>query len=48
LYKKPVLEKLMGMVVSKGYVFQMEIIVRARRAGFHIEEVRSPPWTSMF
>ncbi|GAQ83454.1 dolichol-phosphate mannosyltransferase [Klebsormidium nitens] len=39
LYKKPVLEKLMSMVVSKGYVFQMEIIVRARRAGFHIEEV---------
>lgn len=39
LYRKPVLEHLMSQVVSKGYVFQMEIIVRARADGFTIGEV---------
>jgi len=39
LYKKTVLEQLMEQVVSKGYVFQMEMIVRATRAGCKIEEV---------
>ncbi|XP_020585592.1 probable dolichol-phosphate mannosyltransferase [Phalaenopsis equestris] len=39
LYKKSVLEDVLGSVVSKGYVFQMEIIVRASRKGYHIEEV---------
>ncbi|PKA61056.1 dolichol-phosphate mannosyltransferase [Apostasia shenzhenica] len=39
LYKKSVLEDIISSVVSKGYVFQMEMIVRATRKGYHIEEV---------
>ena len=39
LYKKTVLEALVNSCVSKGYVFQMEMIVRARQLGFTIGEV---------
>lgn len=39
LYKKSVLEKIMPLVKSRGYVFQMEIITRAQYMGYHIEEV---------
>ncbi|XP_031503200.1 dolichol-phosphate mannosyltransferase subunit 1 isoform X1 [Nymphaea colorata] len=39
LYRKSVLEDLIVCSVSKGYVFQMEMIVRASREGHHIEEV---------
>jgi len=39
LFKKPVLETLMKQVTSKGYVFQMEVMARARLNGFAIEEV---------
>ncbi|KAK2709009.1 dolichol-phosphate mannosyltransferase subunit 1-like [Artemia franciscana] len=39
LYKKSVLEKLVAETKSKGYVFQMEMIVRARQFGFTIGEV---------
>ncbi|CAI5978047.1 unnamed protein product [Closterium sp. NIES-65] len=39
LYRKEILENLMDVVVSKGYVFQMEMIVRASRASLVIEEV---------
>ncbi|NXS13804.1 DPM1 mannosyltransferase, partial [Neodrepanis coruscans] len=39
LYRKEVLEKLMEKCVSKGYVFQMEMIVRARQLGYTIGEV---------
>jgi dolichol-phosphate mannosyltransferase len=39
LYKKPVLEKLISSVISKGYVFQMEMMVRARQFNFTIGEV---------
>ncbi|CAK9208523.1 unnamed protein product [Sphagnum jensenii] len=39
LYKKEALEKLTKVCVSKGYVFQMELIVRATRMHYHIEEV---------
>ncbi|KAJ7561941.1 hypothetical protein O6H91_03G048400 [Diphasiastrum complanatum] len=39
LYKRSVLEDLVSACVSKGYVFQMEMIVRASRKGYHIEEV---------
>ncbi|RLN40861.1 dolichol-phosphate mannosyltransferase subunit 1 [Panicum miliaceum] len=39
LYKQDVLEDLISSCVSKGYVFQMEMIVRATRKGYHIEEV---------
>jgi len=39
LYKKDVLEKLVSSCVSKGYVFQMEMIVRARQLNYTIGEV---------
>ncbi|KAK1441595.1 hypothetical protein QVD17_07610 [Tagetes erecta] len=39
LYKKSVLEDTISSCVSKGYVFQMEMIVRASRKGYHIKEV---------
>ncbi|CAD6997465.1 probable dolichol-phosphate mannosyltransferase [Ceratitis capitata] len=39
LYKKNVLEKCIASCVSKGYVFQMEMLVRARQHGYSIGEV---------
>lgn len=39
LYKKDVLKHLVESCHSKGYVFQMEMIVRARQDGFKIAEV---------
>uniref|UniRef100_A0A674BRL6 Dolichol-phosphate mannosyltransferase subunit 1 n=1 Tax=Salmo trutta TaxID=8032 RepID=A0A674BRL6_SALTR len=39
LYKKEVLESLVERCVSKGYVFQMEMIVRARQLNYTIGEV---------
>ncbi|CAN3374390.1 hypothetical protein DIURU_000730 [Diutina rugosa] len=39
LYKKEVLQKIIAATVSKGYVFQMEMMVRARSMGFTIGEV---------
>ncbi|XP_028135608.1 dolichol-phosphate mannosyltransferase subunit 1 [Diabrotica virgifera virgifera] len=39
LYKKDVLEKLINSCVSKGYVFQMEMIVRARELNYSVGEV---------
>ena len=39
LYRRSVLAAIMPQVVSKGYVFQMEIIVRCRYAGCSIGEV---------
>lgn len=39
LYKKPVLHSLIASTISKGYVFQMEIITRAKAAGYNIGEV---------
>lgn len=39
LYKKDVLQKLVESCVSKGYVFQMEMIVRARQLNYSIAEV---------
>lgn len=39
LYRKDVLQKLVESCVSKGYVFQMELIIRARQFGFTIGEV---------
>ncbi|XP_022248985.1 dolichol-phosphate mannosyltransferase subunit 1-like isoform X2 [Limulus polyphemus] len=39
LYKKDVLRKLVDSCISKGYVFQMEMIVRARQHGYSIGEV---------
>ena len=39
LYKKKVLEGLIKSCISKGYVFQMEMIVRANQANRTIAEV---------
>ncbi|XP_063815034.1 dolichol-phosphate mannosyltransferase subunit 1 [Pseudophryne corroboree] len=39
LYRKEVLQKLVEHCVSKGYVFQMEMIVRARQFNYSIGEV---------
>ena len=39
LYRKEVLQKLIEACVSKGYVFQMEMIVRARQFNYSIGEV---------
>lgn len=39
LYKKDVLAKLISVCESKGYVFQMEMIVRARALNYTIGEV---------
>ncbi|KAK6461940.1 dolichol-P-mannose synthesis [Scheffersomyces coipomensis] len=39
LYKKDVLTKIIEVTKSKGYVFQMEMMVRARSLGFKIGEV---------
>ncbi|XP_063698970.1 dolichol-phosphate mannosyltransferase subunit 1 [Culicoides brevitarsis] len=39
VYKKRVLEKLIANCVSKGYVFQMEMIVRARQFNYTVGEV---------
>lgn len=39
LYRREVLQKLVSSCVSKGYVFQMEMIVRARQFNFTISEV---------
>lgn len=39
LYKKEVLAKLMLSVKGRTYVFQMEVIVRAKQQGFTIAEV---------
>jgi len=39
LYKREALEKTLSAVVSTGYVFQMEIAVRAENLGFRLSEV---------
>ncbi|URE02236.1 dolichol-phosphate mannosyltransferase [Musa troglodytarum] len=39
LYERTAFEDVVSSCVSKGYVFQMEMIVRASRKGYHIEEV---------
>ena len=38
LYKKEVLEQMMSKVTTKGYSFQMEILIRAWKSGKRIEE----------
>ena len=39
LYRKPALEEIIHRTLSKGYVFQMEMMVRARQLGYSIGEV---------
>ena len=38
VYKKEVLQEMISMVKTKGYSFQMEILIRAWRSGKKIEE----------
>jgi dolichol-phosphate mannosyltransferase len=38
LYKKSVLEKVITSTQSKGYTFQMEMMVRAKAMGYKVEE----------
>ena len=40
LYKKPVLQSLIESCTSKGYVFQMEMLVRANAMNYRVAEVR--------
>ncbi|GAV00072.1 hypothetical protein RvY_10973 [Ramazzottius varieornatus] len=39
LYKRDVLQRLVESCISKGYVFQMEMLVRANRANYTLAEV---------
>jgi dolichol-phosphate mannosyltransferase len=39
LYKKNVLANLVASCVTKGYTFQMEMMVRARQFGYTIAEI---------
>jgi len=39
LYRKDVLQELISNVVSKGYAFQMEMMIRARKLNYTIGEV---------
>lgn len=39
LYRREAFDSIMGQMQSKGYVFQMEIIVRAKKLGLHVEEI---------
>jgi len=39
LYKKDVLSEVITQVQSKGYVFQMELMVLAKSMGFTVAEV---------
>lgn len=39
LYQRKVLEKVLPEIQCKGYAFQMEIIVRARKSGYKVGEV---------
>jgi dolichol-phosphate mannosyltransferase len=39
VYKKKVLETIIGMTMAKGYTFQMEMVIRARQQNFTIAEV---------
>lgn len=39
LYRLPVLRHIISLTQSRGYVFQMEMMVRARALGYSIGEV---------
>lgn len=39
LYERKVLEQVLPQIQCKGYAFQMEIIVRSKKAGFKVNEV---------
>lgn len=39
LYKRDAINTIMSEMISKGYVFQMEVIVRAKEHGYTVGEV---------
>jgi dolichol-phosphate mannosyltransferase len=39
LYRLPVLRHIISLTLSKGYVFQMEMMVRARALGYTVGEI---------
>ena len=39
IYRRSVIERIIKEIVSKGYAFQMEILVRANKYGYNIKEV---------
>ena len=39
LYKREAIETILPKVISKGYAFQMEILVHARKEGMKVGEV---------
>lgn len=39
LYRLPVLRHIISLTLSRGYVFQMEMMVRARALGYTVGEV---------
>ena len=39
LYRRHVIHSLITQIISKGYVFQMEILVRAKASGYSVVEV---------
>jgi dolichol-phosphate mannosyltransferase len=39
LYERNVLEEILPQIQCKGYAFQMEIIVRSKKAGFTVDEI---------
>lgn len=39
LYERKVLEEILPQIQCKGYAFQMEIIVRSKKAGYKVDEV---------
>lgn len=39
LYKRPVIEQIIQDMTCKGYVFQMEMIVRAKKYGYKVGEI---------
>ena len=39
LYRREVLQKIIEVTQSKGYVFQMEMMVRAKALGYSVGEV---------
>lgn len=39
MYKKHVLQRIIALTESRGYVFQMEMMVRAKAMGYSVGEV---------
>eukprot|EP01017_Pseudomicrothorax_dubius_P034820 TRINITY_DN4810_c0_g1_i11.p1 TRINITY_DN4810_c0_g1~~TRINITY_DN4810_c0_g1_i11.p1 ORF type:complete len:157 (-),score=36.42 TRINITY_DN4810_c0_g1_i11:168-638(-) len=46
LYKREVIARIIPEIASRGYAFQMEIVIRAAKYGYKIEEVNINSFTS--